>query len=93
MSMPWTPDPCGDDAGWTERVPPLTPWPPGPCEDDAGWTGVTVCRRPYGAGPYGMGPYGRCAVIGDGVWGQEMACAPFTQQAPLPPAPWGRRRG
>jgi hypothetical protein len=69
------------------------PWTPDPCGDDAGWKGVTVCRRPYGVGPYGMGPYGRCAIVGGGVWGQETPCAPFSQQAPLAPTPWGRRRG
>jgi hypothetical protein len=93
MNGTWTPDPCEDDAGWTEVLPPLTPWPPGPCEDDAGWTGVTICRRPYGVAAYGMGPYGRCAIIGGDLWGSSMVCAPFTQQAPAAPSPWGRRRG
>ena len=89
----WTPTPCEGDPGWTEVVPPLAPWPPGPCLDDAGWKGLTVCRRPYGRGEYGMGPYGRCAIVGGGVWGEEMACAPFSAQAPLTPMPWRRRRG
>ena len=93
MSAPWTPDPCGDDAGWTEVLPPLTPWPPGPCLGDAGWKGLTVCRRPYGVGEYGLGPYGRCAIVGGGVWGPGMVCAPFSAQAPLAPMPWRRRRG
>jgi hypothetical protein len=68
-------------------------WTPDPCTGDAGWTDLTVCRRPYGVGAYGMGPYGRCAIVGGSVWDQSMACAPFSQQAPLPPAPWRRRRG
>lgn len=91
MTAAWTPDPCGDDAGWTGVVPPLAPWPPGPCLGDAGWKGLTVCRRPYGPGAYGMGPYGRCAIIGGVVWGPEAACAPFNEQTPLAPTPWRRR--
>jgi hypothetical protein len=69
------------------------PWTPDPCMGDASWKGLTVCRRPYGRAAYGPGPYGRCAIVGGGVWGQEMACAPFSQQAPLAPQPWRRRRG
>ena len=67
-------------------------WTPDPCTGDAGWTGLTVCRRPYGRGAYDTGPYGRCAIVANVVWGQEIACAPFSQQAPLPPLPWRRRR-
>ena len=93
MNAPWTPAPGGGDAGWTEVVPPLAPYAPGPCLDDAGWKGLTVCRRPYGVGAYGMGSYGRCAIVGGGVWGQEMVCAPFSQQAPAAPQPWRRGHG
>lgn len=66
-------------------------WTPAPCTNDAGWTGLTVGRLPYGVAAYGAGPYGRCAIVGDGVWGQATPCAPFSQQAPLAPTPWRRR--
>jgi hypothetical protein len=70
-------------------------WTPDPCTGDAQWTGLTVCTRPYGhdGSSYGRGPYGRCAIIGNALWTPEMACAPFSAQAPLPPNPWKRRRG
>ena len=67
------------------------PWTPDPCVDEAGWKPLTVCRRPYGLTQYGLGPYGRCAIVAGTIWGTEMACAPFTAQAPLPPAPWRRK--
>jgi hypothetical protein len=67
-------------------------WNPDPCVGVAGWTGQTVCTRPYDVGSYGAGPYGRCAIIGNALWTQEMACAPFSAQAPAAPKPWRRRR-
>jgi hypothetical protein len=65
-------------------------WTPDSCVGVADWTAPTVCRRPYDVGSYGRGPYGRCAIIGNALWSEEMACAPFSAQAPSAPSPFRR---
>ena len=78
----WTPDPCEDDVGWTEVVPPLTPWPPGPCGDDAGWTGVTIAAGPIASAPMARGLTGAArssaatSGTGDGLVPQPAGAAP-----------------
>jgi len=77
-------------------------WTPDPCTGNAGWKQETICRRPYGMKAYGVGPYGKCKIIGgsnwgetlpNSVWNEELACSPFSAQAPAPHGLWRRGHG